>query len=117
MIEHEGIIEKINGNHITVGIFQQSACSACHARGMCMAADSKEKRQTRSNLLLKNKLIRTISLSNTSRRQVSLYYAVASTFSISDIQKTNLFVFCYRENYFVKREQRTNLFELCRAQE
>ncbi|HBG57877.1 SoxR reducing system RseC family protein [Proteiniphilum sp. UBA1028] len=43
MIEHEGIIEKINGNHITVRILQQSACSACHAKGACMAADAKEK--------------------------------------------------------------------------
>lgn len=44
MIEHEGTIEHINGNHISVRISQQSACSACHAKGMCMAADSKEKR-------------------------------------------------------------------------
>lgn len=43
MIEHEGIIEKINGNHITVRILQQSACSACHAKGVCMASDMKEK--------------------------------------------------------------------------
>lgn len=43
MIEHKGIIEKINGNQITVRIIQQSACSACHAKGMCMAADTKEK--------------------------------------------------------------------------
>ena len=44
MIEHEGIIEKINGNRITVRILQQSACSDCHAKGTCMVADSKEKR-------------------------------------------------------------------------
>lgn len=43
MIEHEGIIDKINGNQITVRIIQKSACSACHAKGACMAADSKEK--------------------------------------------------------------------------
>ena len=43
MIEHEGIIEKINDNQVTVRILQQSACSACHAKGVCMAADSKEK--------------------------------------------------------------------------
>ncbi|WP_298653931.1 SoxR reducing system RseC family protein [uncultured Proteiniphilum sp.] len=43
MIEHEGIIEKISGNQVTVRILQQSACSACHAHGTCMAADSKEK--------------------------------------------------------------------------
>jgi sigma-E factor negative regulatory protein RseC len=44
VIEHQGIIEKINGNHITVKILQQTACSNCHAKRACMAADSKEKR-------------------------------------------------------------------------
>ncbi|HHT34146.1 MAG: SoxR reducing system RseC family protein [Proteiniphilum sp.] len=43
MITHKGIIEKINSDKITVRILQQSACSSCHARGACMAADSKEK--------------------------------------------------------------------------
>ena len=43
MIEHEGIIEKISGNHITVRILQQSACSECHAKSACLAADAKEK--------------------------------------------------------------------------
>lgn len=43
MIEHEGIIEKINDNQVTIRILQESACSACHAKGACMAADSKEK--------------------------------------------------------------------------
>ncbi len=43
MIEHEGIIEKINGNNITVRILQKSACSSCHAKGACMSADFKEK--------------------------------------------------------------------------
>ncbi len=43
MIEHEGIIEKISGDQITVRIIQKSACSVCHAKAACMAADSKEK--------------------------------------------------------------------------
>ncbi|WP_294081081.1 SoxR reducing system RseC family protein [Proteiniphilum sp. UBA5384] len=43
MIEHEGIIEKIRGNQVTVRILQESACSTCHAKRTCMAADSKEK--------------------------------------------------------------------------
>lgn len=43
MIEHEGVIEKVKGNDITVRILQKSACSGCHARSACMAADSKEK--------------------------------------------------------------------------
>ena len=50
MIEHEGIIEHIDGNHIKVRILQQSACSACHAKGYCTAADSSEKPLTSSIL-------------------------------------------------------------------
>lgn len=43
MIEHEGVIEHIIDHRVTVRLLQQSACSACHAKGACMAADSKEK--------------------------------------------------------------------------
>lgn len=43
MIEHQGVISNISGNTISVKILQQSACSTCHAKGACMAADSKEK--------------------------------------------------------------------------
>lgn len=43
MITHKGIIEQISGEKITVRILQQSACSSCHAKGACTAADSKEK--------------------------------------------------------------------------
>ena len=38
-----GIIEKIDGNLISVKIVLQSACSGCHAKSMCTASDSKEK--------------------------------------------------------------------------
>ncbi|MEA5046465.1 MAG: SoxR reducing system RseC family protein [Petrimonas sp.] len=43
MIEHQGIIANISDKKISVKILQQSACSSCHAKGACMAADSKEK--------------------------------------------------------------------------
>ncbi len=43
MITHKGVIEQINGEKITVRILQESACSSCHAKGACMATDSKEK--------------------------------------------------------------------------
>src|SRR5690554_3640930 len=43
MIEHEGVIEKVKDNNITVRILQKSACSDCHAKAACMAADLKEK--------------------------------------------------------------------------
>jgi len=42
-INHNGRIEKIEGDTIFVRIIQQSACSGCHAKGMCSASDQKEK--------------------------------------------------------------------------
>ena len=42
-INHNGRIEKIEGNAIFVRIIQQSACSGCHAKGMCGASEQKEK--------------------------------------------------------------------------
>lgn len=42
-ISHNGVIERIEGNTVYVKIIQQSACAGCHAKSMCMAADSKEK--------------------------------------------------------------------------
>lgn len=43
IIEHSGIINHINGKHIRVQILQESACSGCHAKGACSAADMKDK--------------------------------------------------------------------------
>lgn len=43
MIEHEGTIDNINGNQYTIRITQTTACSDCHAKGVCIAADTKEK--------------------------------------------------------------------------
>ncbi len=43
MIEHKGVITSISDHKISVMILQQSACSSCHAKGACTAADSKEK--------------------------------------------------------------------------
>lgn len=43
IIEHSGVISQINGKHITVEIIQVSACSGCHAKGACTAADQSEK--------------------------------------------------------------------------
>ena len=42
-INHNGIIEKIDGNAVFVRIIQQSACSGCHAQSMCSASEKKEK--------------------------------------------------------------------------
>ncbi|MDR0370453.1 MAG: SoxR reducing system RseC family protein [Prevotellaceae bacterium] len=43
MIEHTGIIKEMNGAQIQVLITQTSACSACHAKSACTAADKSEK--------------------------------------------------------------------------
>lgn len=43
MIEHEGTIENISENQYTIRIMQTTACSECHAKGACLAADTKEK--------------------------------------------------------------------------
>ena len=43
IIKHRGIVEKIDGSHIVVRIVQTSACSACIAKGLCNASESKEK--------------------------------------------------------------------------
>ena len=43
IIKHRGIVEKGEGSHIVVRIVQTSACSACSAKGLCNASESKEK--------------------------------------------------------------------------
>lgn len=43
MIDHEGIIEHIEGDVAHVKIDTESACAACHAKGVCGAADQEEK--------------------------------------------------------------------------
>lgn len=43
MIEHEGIIDHIDGDMARVKIDSVSACATCHAKGVCSAADHEEK--------------------------------------------------------------------------
>lgn len=43
IIRHRGIVEKVEGSHVVVRIVQTSACSACSAKGLCNASESKEK--------------------------------------------------------------------------
>jgi sigma-E factor negative regulatory protein RseC len=42
-IKHEGIIEAIDKQQITVRFISHSACSECHAKGVCSVSDAKEK--------------------------------------------------------------------------
>ena len=43
IIKHRGVVEKMEGTHVVVRIVQTSACSACSAKGLCNASESKEK--------------------------------------------------------------------------
>ena len=43
IIKHNGIVEKVDRQHVVVRIVQTSACSACSAKGLCNASESKEK--------------------------------------------------------------------------
>ena len=40
---HDGVVQQVSENKITVVIINASACSACHAKGACLASDLKEK--------------------------------------------------------------------------
>lgn len=42
-IEHDGIIDSIDAHEIHVRIVSESACSSCHAKGACSAADMQDK--------------------------------------------------------------------------
>lgn len=42
-IEHSGFVTRVDGKNIQVQIIQMSACSSCHAKGACSAADMDEK--------------------------------------------------------------------------
>jgi sigma-E factor negative regulatory protein RseC len=43
MIDHDGVIEQIEGELAHVRIQSESACAACHAKGVCGAAGQEEK--------------------------------------------------------------------------
>jgi sigma-E factor negative regulatory protein RseC len=43
LIQHRGIIERIEKRKVFVRIEQKAACCACHARSACLASDKKEK--------------------------------------------------------------------------
>lgn len=42
-IRHEGVIDSIEGQKVTVRILQVAACAGCQASRICSAAESKEK--------------------------------------------------------------------------
>lgn len=42
-INHDGIVENVEGGHVFVRITQTSACSSCAVKGHCSSSESKEK--------------------------------------------------------------------------
>lgn len=42
-IRQSGVVDAVHGQVVTVRILQASACSGCHAAGICRASESKEK--------------------------------------------------------------------------
>ena len=42
-IKHEGIVQSVDGLKVTVKMTVGSACSGCHAKGICGAAESRDK--------------------------------------------------------------------------
>lgn len=42
-IKHDGIIESVSGTNVRVRFVAHSACSACHAKGVCSVSDSENK--------------------------------------------------------------------------
>ncbi len=42
-IRHQGVVESVDGQTVMVRITQESACSECHARGLCRASESRDK--------------------------------------------------------------------------
>lgn len=42
-ITHDGVVIKAEGRQVTVRFVQSSACSGCHAKGICSSQDSAEK--------------------------------------------------------------------------
>ena len=42
-ISHQGVVESVLSDKITVRIMSVSACSTCHASGVCNASDQQEK--------------------------------------------------------------------------
>jgi sigma-E factor negative regulatory protein RseC len=42
-VSHDGVVESVAGESVFVRFIAQSACSACHAKGVCSISNSEEK--------------------------------------------------------------------------
>lgn len=48
-VQHRGIVERIVGDIVYVSVEQQSACAACHAKGICTEQGAKRTIEVRSD--------------------------------------------------------------------
>ncbi len=69
-IEHRGVIDNVDGSHISVKIVQQTACSGCKMKSMCTSSESKEK------------IIDVYELGAESRRKIGDVVTVCGTLSM-----------------------------------
>ncbi len=42
-VEHKGVVEEVNDDQIRVGFISHSACSSCHAKGVCSLSEVENK--------------------------------------------------------------------------
>lgn len=79
-IKHKGIIEQIDGDHITVRIVQSSACSSCQAKNLCASSECKEKRidlyDSNSGLYKEGEEVNVCASMSMGRNAVILAFAV-----------------------------------------
>ena len=50
VVSHEGIVQSIDGDKVTVMMTVASACAGCHARHLCSSLDSRDKLVEAENL-------------------------------------------------------------------
>lgn len=85
-IEHDGIVIKIDESHVIVAIQNQSACSACHAKGACGLSEVTQKDITAEKpnvpLSIGDKVIVTASTRNATL-SVLLAYVIPSILIIT----------------------------------
>ena len=50
VVSHEGIVQSIDGDKVTIRMTVASACAGCHARHLCSSLDSRDKLVEAENL-------------------------------------------------------------------
>lgn len=106
-IEHDGRVERIEGNRVFVRIEQLSACATCHARGACTTTDTSDKEieaQSYGQEFIKGEQVKIVVQRSLGFKAVLLAYVVP--FCIILI---SLFIF----NSFISNELIVGTASLC----